>query len=307
MIKYNTGGSYPIVESDFQAFYEGFNRFKTSEYNASVDFGFAQGRYSLSLGFYHRTTSDKFDMYCFGKESSVNAGKWIKSSAENVLSQSSVIANTGVELDFSLTPVKTSKVNWTIYGNAAYNINRIASLSSGDERGLSLNRYFLQPNVNLQNQPVAQIYGYILDETNTVISEGVLGNVIPVAHAGLGTSLHLYGFTLSLQLDGAFGFNILNMNRMLASGQEYVSEAFVERGDYVRLSDMTLGYDIPLKSKVVKSLSVHAAISNLAVFSGYGGWNPDVNSFGFANMNYGIDYGSHPFTRNIMVGVTASF
>ena len=307
MIKYNTGGSYPIVESDLQAFYEGFNRFKTSEYNASVDFGFAQGRYSLSLGFYHRSTSDKLDIYSFGRESSVNAGKWIKSSAERVLSQSSVIANTGLELDFSLTPVKISKVNWTVWGNAAYNINHIASLSPEDGRGLSINRCFLQPNINVQGQPVAQIYGYKLDETNTVTGEGVLGNVIPVVNAGLGTFLNLYGFTLSLQFDGAFGFNILNMNRMLASGQEYVSEAFVERGDFVRMADMNLGYDIPMKNKIIRRLSVHAAISNLAVFSRYGGWNPDVNSFGFANMNYGIDYGSHPFTRNVMVGVTVSF
>ena len=48
--------------------------------------------------------------------------------------------------------------------------------------------------------------------------------------------------------------------------------------------------------------------ANLFTITGYSGVNPDVNSFGStAGMYSGIDYGTLPLRRTIMVGIKAEF
>ena len=180
-------------------------------------------------------------------------------------------------------------------------------MAAGDEYGMQLNQYGLRANVNREGCSPSSLFGWVLDGNNTAINEGILGNTIPRFTSAGELALRSGAFTASITANAAAGFKILNMNRMLASAQEYVSSAFVEDGDYLKLSSVTLGYDIPVKAEWIKALSLSLSANNLLSASSYSGWNPEVNSFGYTMLANGLDYGSFPMVRTFLLSVSAKF
>ena len=69
-----------------------------------------------------------------------------------------------------------------------------------------------------------------------------------------------------------------------------------------------MSYDVPLKVKWMKRLQVSVSANNLFVLTGYSGWNPDVNSFaGVTTRSFGVDYGSYPLLRSVVLGLGVTF
>ncbi len=88
-----------------------------------------------------------------------------------------------------------------------------------------------------------------------------------------------------------------------------VSTRFLEKADFVRLQDVTLGYNIPLKSKYVSSLRVFASGQNLALFTQYSGLDPEVNTNKQLEdvPSLGIDYSAYPRARTYSIGANITF
>ncbi len=86
---------------------------------------------------------------------------------------------------------------------------------------------------------------------------------------------------------------------------------FVEDGSYLRLQEVTLGYGLP--QSLARSLSLSEArlfVSgrNLATWTKYTGFNPDVNSNGSsASISLGTDFYAYPLARTISFGVRGSW
>lgn len=306
-------GKFPSVEFNLRGYYESFNRLRTDEWHVGINAGFLNSRILASLTYYDRKTQDRLNVYCFGEESKKEVGIWVTTPRKSVQEQTSTVGNKGFELDLKADVVNTSKVRWTIGLNGAYNINTLLKLAAADERGFLLNNDGIFANKNVEGESVSPIYGFTVNENNVVNGEGILGNTVPRFIGGFNTELKIGRLRLEMLGNAALGFNILNMNRMLASAgiETYMGESvaapFVEKGDYFRLSRVTLGYDIPLKSAKIKTLDVHFTCTNPFTLTNYGGLNPDVNSFGFTNLANGIDYGGYPIARCLMLGVSAKF
>ena len=130
-------------------------------------------------------------------------------------------------------------------------------------------------------------------------------NPMPKLYGGLGTDFNLYGVNVHFLFDGAAGFDIYNMNRMLVDGGKDISAYYVEKGDYLRLSRASISYNIPVKDiKWIRNLGVSITGTNLFTVSKYSGVNPDVNVFGTeGNQFWGIDYGALPVVRTILLGI----
>lgn len=128
----------------------------------------------------------------------------------------------------------------------------------------------------------------------------------PVRHGGLGTTLRVANFRLDVQTDAAGGCSLYNLNNMLADKGTDM-EKYLERADFLRLSNVSLRYDIPVKSKKIKGLFVNLSGRNLATLSSYSGWNPSVSTYGTTNLNGGYDYGSLALPRTIMLGAGINF
>ena len=89
-----------------------------------------------------------------------------------------------------------------------------------------------------------------------------------------------------------------------------ISTRFIEDASYVRLKALTLGYDLGenfLKKLSMSSLKIYVTGENLLTFTNYTGFDPEVNAFGGANVERGIDFGSYPQSRTLLVGMNFSF
>jgi TonB-linked SusC/RagA family outer membrane protein len=96
-----------------------------------------------------------------------------------------------------------------------------------------------------------------------------------------------------------------------------VSSRYVEDGSYVRLKALTVGYTLPkgkLSKLKVSNCMFYLTAENLLTFTKYSGFDPEVSMFngsnqGATNQNTapGVDYGTYPQSRDIILGVNISF
>ena len=160
----------------------------------------------------------------------------------------------------------------------------------------------------------------------------ILGNGIPSHYLNWNNNLRWKGFDLGIQIRGAFGFEILNLTAakwgtptMLTRGNvlksafdkvygkavladdqpcQYVSY-YVEKGDYVKIDNITLGYTFDFNKPCFKSLRLFTTIRNAATFTGYSGIDPELSVTGLAP---GVDsYTRYPATRSYTIGVSLKF
>ena len=88
------------------------------------------------------------------------------------------------------------------------------------------------------------------------------------------------------------------------------SDLFIQNGDYLRLSTLTLGYDFAklFKGKPVSQARLYFQVQNLFIITGYDGMDPEIG-FGSSNNSWvsGLDYGYYPRPRTVLVGVNLKF
>ena len=90
------------------------------------------------------------------------------------------------------------------------------------------------------------------------------------------------------------------------------STRFLEKGDFLRLSNVTIGYnfnDAILETLKLKSARIYATGSNLFVITSYSGFDPEVDAataFGRVSQ-FGVDYLSYPRSTNFSLGLSVSF
>ena len=85
------------------------------------------------------------------------------------------------------------------------------------------------------------------------------------------------------------------------------STYFLESGDFFRINNLTLGYTLKSArmAKYISSLRVFATAQNLATFTGYSGFSPEIQN-GDA-LGQGIEFNAYPTTRTYAIGVNVNF
>lgn len=90
-----------------------------------------------------------------------------------------------------------------------------------------------------------------------------------------------------------------------------MSSRYVYNASYVRLKNLTLGYNIPSKvlDKVkMSSARVYVSGVNLLTFTKYPGWDPEVNTdYRAGNINQGADFYAAPQIKSIVFGLSLGF
>jgi len=92
------------------------------------------------------------------------------------------------------------------------------------------------------------------------------------------------------------------------------STRFLEDGSYLRLKNIMLGYNIPVKSLesstkgVVKSLRIYVSAQNILTFTNYTGYDPEVgNRTPGSSLTNGIDFAVYPQPKAYQVGLQVAF
>jgi TonB-linked SusC/RagA family outer membrane protein len=160
-----------------------------------------------------------------------------------------------------------------------------------------------------------------------------IGNPNPKFIYAMNNSFAYKGFDLSIFLQGVYGNKIFNANNIYQEGMSTaqnqtertlgrwegegtgnfmpraiygdpnqnsrVSTRYIEDGSYLRIKNVTIGYTLPMQLvQRIKfsSVRIYASCLNLATFTRYSGFDPEVG------VN-GVDYSVYPVTRTISVGV----
>jgi len=82
---------------------------------------------------------------------------------------------------------------------------------------------------------------------------------------------------------------------------------FIENGSYLRAKNVTLGYTLPaslLQRVRIERLRVYVQAANLFTITKYSGVDPEVTG---SVIDFGVDEGAYPSTRNFLVGVNVRF
>jgi TonB-linked SusC/RagA family outer membrane protein len=90
-----------------------------------------------------------------------------------------------------------------------------------------------------------------------------------------------------------------------------ISSRYFEKGSYVRLQEVTLGYRIPARVAHMLRMDdsrIYVSGRNLRTWTKYSGYSPDVNSNGSnSNISLATEFYAYPFARTIMVGISGAF
>ncbi|MDO5980950.1 SusC/RagA family TonB-linked outer membrane protein [Flavivirga spongiicola] len=93
-------------------------------------------------------------------------------------------------------------------------------------------------------------------------------------------------------------------------GNQRNSSRWVEDGSYIRVKNITLGYNLP--NKVIQSLKINSAKvyftgTNLFTFTDYSGYDPESNNSGGADAFAGVDTASYPSQKKFTIGLDIKF
>ena len=135
----------------------------------------------------------------------------------------------------------------------------------------------------------------------------ICGQATPKAMMGSNIAFRYRQWDVTMQMNGAFGHKIYNGTKLtymnMLSLPNYnvmqgapeqniqdqtISDYYLERGDYVNIDYLTVGWTVPLTSKYIKALRLSGSINNLATITSYSGLSPIINS-SVINGTLGID------------------
>ncbi len=305
----------------------------TLQYATGLDFGFNNDRLSGSIDVYRKETQDLLFL--------------VDEAQPAILSQKfrnlpdSKIVNQGVEFSLGYDLVQTEDFNWSANFNIAYNDNMVESLSGqydfANVNGPGLSGAFamrLQEGHSLFSYYLLQFDGYdgagqpIISEEKSFVGKSALPNLT----GGLSTNVNYKRWSMSAYFNGQFGHYIYNntanafftagafnttrnvLPETLTSGEALGASAaastrFLEKGDFVRLQNLSLAYDMPLSGEgVFKSMVFSVTGQNLWLSTDYSGLDPEVSSATGGNLpSIGMDYGAYPNPTTITFGINAKF
>ncbi len=85
----------------------------------------------------------------------------------------------------------------------------------------------------------------------------------------------------------------------------------VEDASFLRLQNVTIGYTLPkiwVNKLYIQSVRIYATGYNLLTFTGYDGYDPEVDTSSKSNpMCPGIDYAAYPKSRSYVIGINVTF
>ncbi|WP_443944433.1 SusC/RagA family TonB-linked outer membrane protein [Pedobacter sp. AW1-32] len=162
----------------------------------------------------------------------------------------------------------------------------------------------------------------------------LLGNAVPRYYLSLGNTFTYKQFDLTVFLRSKLDFDVLNTvalsygnkfgtqgNLLNSAFTKYseindtymYSDYYLEKGSFLKVDEVTLGYTFKFKDKAFRSLRIYAVGQNLALLTGYSGNDPDtIQDIGLGQeingRSLGIDTRSpYPTTRQFIFGVNFGF
>jgi TonB-dependent starch-binding outer membrane protein SusC len=249
------------------------------------------------------------------------------------------LVNHGTELELEMTPIRTDRLSWvssTSYSSAKGKVTRLpvpgfipGSGSFGSRFG---NAFIQQGQLTTVLQAVngctaLNSAGTSCPSANRILT--FVGNSAPDYEMGFSNDLSFGSFRLSSLVDwrkGGLGVNLTNdyfvgahtladtarANKMLSDFAKGL-DVWVENSGFVKLRELTLGYDMPaavtsrLFNGHAESARIELSGRNLATWTKYTGLDPEVSNFGNQPLGRFQDVTPYPPSRQFYLSVNTTF
>ena len=310
-------------------------------FNVGLDLALWQSRIVMSLDYYHSKTTDMLYVYDVPvppftydkllanlgsmRSSGLEIGFGItplrKKDVELTVNMNwSFERNKLLSLDGDyngqhLTAPSTKCIS-ELYGAGFHGSSDVVMQMVGEPLGV-----FLLPHCNgLVTLEDGSKYYDVTDE------KYICGQATPKATMGSNIAFRYKQWDVTMQMNGAFGHHIYNgtaltcMNMLMLPNynilkgaekeniqDQTISDYWLERGDYVNIDYLTLGWNVPVRSRYCQGLRLSVSVNNLATITGYSGLTPMINS-SVINGTLGIDdKNTMPVYRSYTMGVSVKF
>ena len=350
----------------------------TKQLNFGLDFGLWKNRVTGTLDIYDKQTDDLLLNQPLGPSSGftsllVNRGSINNKGVELALSGTLINKN-----DFSIDlggNIAFNKSKIQNLGGSSEDIYINGTLENRvfyRGQNISTGNYFRAPaNIFMEGEQIGLFYGYETDgiyqtedditvsgaqagdvrivdqDGDDVITEAdrtLIGNPNPDFVYGGYLNMNYKRLSLSVQINGVYGNEIVNGNLIQLgtaegrtanvlseaynnawrpdaqsnsyprvgylgeSGSPAITDRIIEDGSFLRISNITLGYDIPVeKTNVFSSANVYVSGMNLFTFTDYSGYNPEITNFMNNGNVVGVDWNGFPNAQTIMLGLNLKF
>ena len=164
----------------------------------------------------------------------------------------------------------------------------------------------------------------------------IIGNAMPELYGGGYINVEYSNFFLNVNLNYSINNEVYNYrrsqlesmsdyhnqtsiinNRWIVEGQQTsipkasfndpmgnarFSDRWIEDGSYIKVKDLTFGYNLPDDFLGIRKATIFVTGQNLFVKTDYLGYDPEFN-YGGSSLYNGIDYGKVPLAKRVMVGI----
>jgi iron complex outermembrane receptor protein len=304
---------------------------KTEQINVGLDFALLKNRIYGSVDYYHKNTTD-----ILFQSTAIQPAP----ASIFFINLPAHLINSGVELSLGATIVSNTNFSWDAQINMAHNKNLLtdfkqANIATAQVSGQGVSGTLAQIIGN--DHPVNVFYLKKFSDFDQngqqIIADQptFLGDPNPHLLYGFSTTLKYRRLSMALNASGASGFyiynntfnsvtNISNLqngknvdasiigSRENINASVAVSSRYLEKGDYLKLRNVTLTYAFGDVGNFVKNLNVFVSGSNLFVITKFTGFDPEVdvdkNQNGYPSRN--IEYIPYPTPRVINFGFNMS-
>lgn len=308
---------------------------RDAQLNAGIDIGILKGRFTATFDYFDKKTTQVLAQQVTPIPSP-GISFWVNLPGAE-------ISNQGAEIALFGTVVEKNDFFFDLGVNATIQKNKITGLNgpiqTGDINGQGVSNAFVQLMTN--GQPLNAFFVRNYRGINPTTGQAeydedgnqsfIMGSGLPKTLLGINSNLGYKKLSLGIAMNGAFGHKIYNNTlntilpinnlgsrnvsaKILADGIEATSNPittssrYLEKGDFLRMSNATLSYKLGSLGKAIKNATVSITGQNLFVITKFTGFDPEVNTD--KNLNgvpsFGIEFTPYPAVRTFLVGFNFS-
>ena len=320
----------------------------TRQSNVGVDLSVLNGRVNVALDYYYKHTRDML-MYLVLPAGSAavgniarNEGEMINKGFEATVGSKNLTGDLKWETDFNISFNRNRLENLEmqkIY-NDAVTSGVVNEAVVRNEPGRPMGGFYGYISDGVNPETGELMYRDLNNDGRLSPSDRTyIGDPNPKFTYGMTNNFSWKNIDLSIFIQGSYGNDIYNASRIETEGMYdgknqttrvldrwqipgqitdvpksgfniKNSTYFVEDGSYLRLKNISLGYNITsesLKRIGIRKLQPYVSASNLLTWTNYTGMDPEVNQWGNNGAVQGIDWGTYPHSRSFVIGLNVGF
>ncbi len=312
----------------------------STQTNVGLDFGFFDGALSGTIDYFNKVSNNILLEVVPSDPIQPATTYWTNVEEMNIV-------NKGLEIALDYQHKNKDGFSYSLGANATFIDNVVKDspftiLTTGSASGSGLTGATINGMIN--DYPIGSFYmqkfvgigsdGLSIFEESEDAGRMVVGSALPDVMYNFYVNLEYKNFDLGINFNGVSGNMVYNntaMNKFykakLANSLNTTSKAiqypeesiinsssvstrYLEDGSFLRLNNMTLGYNFNTsKISWVQNLRLSVTGQNLFVITDYSGFDPEVNQDRSSNgiQSFGIDLDGYPRARTFVFGLNVTF